>query len=283
MKNLDAKCILECKKSLNMRLILYDGKNLLDETGSAIPVDCISREKKDCKHIRIIDGVATIQSGAFRGFDQVLKLTLADTVEVIQSHAFEGCHLILDIVWSRNLRVIGYYSFGGCKSIKSLVLPPLLSQVGISAFNECRGLTSVFLPERLAHVGPCCFRFCEKLIILYASANTSFGYDFISGTRLLDSSAFESCNQGQIESIKSWLLDRHNDSPLHQICCSTDPSLERIIQVVKDEGSFASLVQMDSLGLTPLDYLDVNPFVAFTQTQLVKCLVLDMMGQLESM
>ncbi|GFH55063.1 hypothetical protein CTEN210_11539 [Chaetoceros tenuissimus] len=265
-----------------MRLILYDGQNLLDETGSAIPVASIAKEKSDCKHIKILDGVTTIHSGAFRGFDQVLKLTLADTVEVIESHAFEGCHLLVEIVWSRNLRVIGYYSFGGCKSIKSLVLPPLVSQVGISAFNECRGLTSVFLPERLAHVGPCCFRFCEKLIILQTSANTSFGYDFISGTRLLENSSFENCNQGEIESIKLWLLDRHNDSPLHQICCSTDSSLERIIQVVKDEGSFASLVQIDSLGLTPLDYLDVNPFVDFTQPQLVKYLVLDMMGQLES-
>lgn len=213
-----------------MRLILYDGQNLLSETGSAITVDYIAKEKKDCKYIRILDGVTTIQSGTFRGFDQVLHLTLADTVEVIESHAFEGCHLLVEIVWSRNLRVIGYYSFGGCKSLKSLVLPPLVSQVGISAFNECRGLKSVFLPERLVHVGPCCFRFCEKLIILHASTNTSFGYDFISGICLLDNSSFESCNQGEIEPIKSWLLDRHNDSPLHQICCSTDPSLERITQ-----------------------------------------------------
>ncbi|GFH52643.1 hypothetical protein CTEN210_09119 [Chaetoceros tenuissimus] len=149
---------------------------------------------------------------------------MADTVKRIESKAFCSCESLQFVRLSRNLRFIGEEAFYNCYSLMSIFIPPSCIEIGNEAFMRCK-----------------------KLIILNVPQHTQLGVHVILQTKLIGF---------YIKSgiVNEWIKNRHNNFPLHKLCCSEDPIFnENTIIPTKHE-----CCRQDDLGWTPLIYLILN-------------------------
>ena len=89
------------------------------------------------------DGVPLkkIAFGAFRGNQDLVRITLPDTVETIESNAFRACPNLETVVLSRSLRTLAPYSFASNPRLKSVTLPSSVMSFNAKAFHKCPSLT----------------------------------------------------------------------------------------------------------------------------------------------
>ena len=80
--------------------------------------------------------VIAINTDAFRGQTDIVKVTLPDSIETIGINAFEGCSSLANINTPSSLKEIGSGAFRGCKALKSFTLPDTLTYISRNAFDE---------------------------------------------------------------------------------------------------------------------------------------------------
>lgn len=80
--------------------------------------------------------------------------------------------------------------------------------------------------------------------------------------------------------FNEWLQNINADHhlELHRICSSFDPLEDDIYAIMKGKG-LRSLQEPNVIGLTPLEYLQTNPFANIDQSKLLKLYVFELMGE----
>ena len=245
---------------------MYKGKMTLFYNGEVLLVDDTLiynwEERQTWEVIMVLPGVEVILESTFLECENVKTVIMADTVRRIEHHAFENCYSLEYVQLSRNLEYIG-----------------------AEAFYWCRSLTSIFIPPSCTEIDGYVFRYCEKLIILSVPQHTHLrNANVIVFTALMKASPFTvrpTCADYEIlDEVYQWIKNQNADNQfsLHRACSSYFPTNEVVFDIIKKQG-LRALREPNSIGITPLQYLEVNPYVDIDVQEIVKKYILEMMGE----
>ena len=141
---------------------------------------------------------------------------MADTVKRIEEGAFNLCMSLIFVRLSTNLEYIGEYAFRYCKSLTSIFIPPSCREIDNYAFETC-----------------------DKLIIFHVPQHTRLGDRIFANTELYEVSPFEEVdrfgNYRNNDQVYAWVRDlnaNNQEYALHRACCSFNPLLDTIYQIV---------------------------------------------------
>lgn len=156
---------------------LYYAKHMYDMQGNEIT------------NFTIPNGITSINSKAFWGWEGLLEVSIPGTVTSIGSSAFNGCKGLTSVSIPNSVETVGSYAFAGCSGLESVSIPngegnlTSLSSymfkgcsrlesfdipngytsIGARTFEGCSRLTSVSIPSTLINIGECAFQYCSKL------------------------------------------------------------------------------------------------------------------------
>ena len=121
------------------------------------------------------------------------------------------------------------------------------------------------------------------MIIFIVPDNTRIGENVIADTALLKASTFDPDEEGDYENtqeVNAWIKNINDDEEfaLHRACSSYNPLTDIIYEIVKRQG-LKSFATKNQIGVTPLQYLEGNPFADIDQQNLMKRYILEMMGE----
>lgn len=111
-----------------------------------------------------------IKESAFSGCVDITKVYLLDGLITIEKGAFENCTGLLEINIPETVTRIGDNAFSGCESLEVLVLNEGLREIGAGAFANCTSLKEVVIPSTVAKIDESAFDGCEDIVIKYAEA-----------------------------------------------------------------------------------------------------------------
>ena len=249
---------------------MYKGKKTLFYNGEILwegswlngsPLIYNSEERKSWEVIIILPGVEVIPNETFHECSNIETVIMADTVKRIEEMAFRSCERLALIKLSRNLENIGEYTFFDCKS-----------------------LTSIFVPPSCREISRWAFKACFELIILSVPQDIQLGDGMITLTALEQVSPFRTRpfygTYYDIEAANTWIknINTTPECELHRVCSSIHPLEGDICRIVKKKGP-RSFREPNAIGITPLQYLEANPFTEIDQHKLVKRFVLEIMGE----
>lgn len=146
----------------------------------------------DCKglsEIKMPKQLRQIEQGAFKGCDNLAKISIPDYVSKIGYQAFMDCEALNIESWGKSIESIRDEAFVNCKKLSKVNLPGTLTSLGSSAFSGCSGLqevnslgkileleamtfkdcvslNEVILPSTLESIGSSCFFHCPQLSTL---------------------------------------------------------------------------------------------------------------------
>ena len=130
------------------------------------------------------------------------------------------------------------------------------------------------------------FAKCHKLLIFQVPQHTSLEYLALDTcAALFEASPFGAVPPHEIETgytdeVTAWIKNVNGDDEeyaLHRACGSFNPMTDIIYEIVKKQG-LKSLKKPNRIGITPLKYLEENPFADVDQNVVAKRYVLDLMG-----
>ena len=101
---------------------------------------------KDWKEVTVDNWYYRYRYFAFRNYGDCEKLEeieLTDGVYYLDSQAFYGCKNLVRVILPDTLKEIRDLAFGNCVSLESIVLPKSLINIGKSIFYGCKKLTSI--------------------------------------------------------------------------------------------------------------------------------------------
>lgn len=147
--------------------------------------------------------VTQIVSEAFKGADNLKKITIPDTITSVGKDAFLDCKE-LDDVYTSNLEAwlkITYKNGNGHPNVNGelhildekgnelteIVIPDSITKIDDYMFANCKSLTSVTFSENgnLTKIGVCAFKNCKKLkSITFPDSVTSIGAYAFEGSGL---------------------------------------------------------------------------------------------------
>ena len=237
----------------------YNGEKLYDfETSQYLVHD--KEERLTWEVIMVLPGVEVIPDSTFSECWNVKTVIMSDTVRRIEGRAFDSCYCLEFVKLSTSLEYIGRW-----------------------AFHFCRSLTSIFIPPSCREIGDWAFQYCKQLIIFNVPENTELGGSVIARTALIKSSPFQTNDRGEYANtnqVNGWIRNRHADNQfsLHRACASYNPLDEVIFNIVKREG-IGAFKNPDSVGITPSQYLSLNPFTEIKEEKIIKRYILEMMGE----
>ncbi len=245
------------------KTLFYNGEELWDEeTREYLIYD--QAEQKSWEVIIVLPGVEMIPEETFSSCEKLETVILSDTVIRIEREAFSGCNSLSFVKLSRSLEYIGGYAFFGCECLPSIFIPPSCQEIGTRAFLRCK-----------------------KLIVLHVPHQTQLGEKVIDNTALIEASAFEideySVYDTSInDNVNHWIKNVNGDDDqfaLHRACSSFNPNTQVIYEIVKRKG-LVSFKKKNQIGITPMQYLEANPFAEhIDQSSVMKRYVLEMMGE----
>ena len=239
--------------------LFWNGEKLYDGARGYLVYD--EEERHSWKVVIVLPGVEIIPKGTFYCCTNVKTVIMSDTVKRIEEGVFLDCH---------NLQFVR--------------LSKILEYIGIEAFWNCESLVSIFIPESCREIGSDTFCNCTKLIILSVPRHTQLGEDVIYGTALIEASHFETDDLGDYsntEEINTWVKNmncNNEEYALHRACSAFNPISDIIYEIIKNQG-LASFKKKNIIGITPLLYLEENPYVNINQQKLVNRYILEMMGE----
>lgn len=88
------------------------------------------------------EGVTTIGDNAFKGFEELKKVSLPSSIETIGRESFYWC-VKLDTIKAPNVNLISIGAFSGCYGMRSVTIGKKLTTIEKSAFYQCKALRSV--------------------------------------------------------------------------------------------------------------------------------------------
>ncbi|GFH57227.1 hypothetical protein CTEN210_13703 [Chaetoceros tenuissimus] len=266
------------------KTLFYNGENLYNkEIDEWLIYHQDERESWDV--IIVLPGVEVIPASALCLTFHVETVIMADTVRRIEHHAFYGCMGLTFVRLSRNLEFIGY-----------------------KAFCKCRLLTSIFVPPSSREIDLKALASCEKLIIFHVPRHIQLGRGgVISGTALMEASPFEMYDERDEENmdneITDWIKNINNDArdeenmdneitdwikninneeqyALHRACSSFNPLEDIIYGLLQREGSLEVFKRKNSIGITPSQYLEANPYAEVREQKIINRFILEMIGEI---
>ena len=101
---------------------------------------------KDWKEVKVDDWYYRYRYFTFRNYGDCEKLEeieLTDGVYYLDSQAFYGCKNLVRVILPDTLNEIRDLAFGNCVSLESIVFPKSLINVGKSIFYGCKKLTNI--------------------------------------------------------------------------------------------------------------------------------------------
>ena len=126
--------------------------------------------------------VTAIGSDAFRGKNEISKMTLPEGITTIGSSAFGDCSALTEVKIPDGVKSIGTYAFRYCSSLQKVELPDTATSLGYDAFEYCYALELVRLSANLTAIPEYCFSGCSKLAKIEIPAKvTSIGTSAFSG------------------------------------------------------------------------------------------------------
>ena len=234
-------------------IALLTGVRANDLESSNVSDECkrYFRERLSWEQIIIVDGVTVIPAFTFYMCKNIKRAVFADTVLRIENLAFFQC--------------------AGLVFIK---LPVNLEYVGDLAFVECN-LSSVFIPPRCLEIGTRAFAGNANLAILNVPQDVDFDDEVVLGTKLLQRSP-----NPHYMNI-TWLMNINNDErfALHRVCSSFEPTLEMILDTMKERGGLNAFKVENSIGITPSRYLKENPYASVSEKEIIENFIMQMMGE----
>jgi len=227
------------------------------------------RKPKNVSKVKVAETVTILKDVAFMNLAMLISIDLPPTLTSIGSHSFRGCKSLKSIDLPPMIDSIGDSAFWGCKSLTSINLPPTLATIGDAAFWGCKSLTSINLPATVTFIGYCAFHSCESLTLinLPASIKSIDDMTFISCTTLNQALKIP---RG-VHTMRLFLEQRFDILPLHRLCYyyHADHSLTEIRRCLTNGEATARNV--DALGMTALHILLTQPKI---DVEIVKILLL---------
>ncbi|GFH44361.1 leucine-rich repeat domain-containing protein [Chaetoceros tenuissimus] len=232
--------------------ILWEGDLFWYHRGHTLIYD--KEERKSWEVVIVLPGVEVIPESTFFECRKLKTIILSDTVRRIEDSAFNCCMKLESIKLSRNLEFIGRL-----------------------AFRWCEFLTSIFIPPSCSEIGDEAFLYCTRLLIIHVPLQTRLGNCVIFGTALI-----QTINQlVDNDILNNWIrnINRAEEYALHRACSSFNPLEEIIHAIVKRQG-LQSLKKRNFIRLTPMQYLEANPYTDIEEKKIMKRYILDMMGEI---
>ena len=93
----------------------------------------------------IPEGVETIGTYAFYGFNTLERVNISSTVKEIGRGAFCDCSGLVSVTIANGVKEIGIGAFANCKNLISVDFPNSVTSIEYGAFENCSNLTSVTL------------------------------------------------------------------------------------------------------------------------------------------
>ena len=93
----------------------------------------------------------------FYGNEDITSVTISEGVAYIESEAFRDCVNLKTVVLPNSLTLIDIKAFIGCTALESITFGDNLIEIGTSAFEDCSALKDVLLPETVAWIGSSAF------------------------------------------------------------------------------------------------------------------------------
>ena len=200
-------------------------------------------------------------------------------VEIIPTTNFGECEKVKMVIMSDSVRRLSPSAFDSCWKLEYVRLSRNLEYIDQQAFNDCISLTSIFIPPSCREIDVQAFLGCEKLMILSVPRNVQLGPGVIDETALIEVSPFG--DSGEDEQVNAWLQNingSEEEYALHRACSSYYPIIQIIHDIVNRQG-LKALNKKNEIGITPLKYLEENPFADIDQHELMKRYIIEMMGE----
>ncbi|GFH58472.1 leucine-rich repeat domain-containing protein [Chaetoceros tenuissimus] len=242
--------------------LFYNGEKLFDDENREYLM--YSKEQRESWEVMIVlPRVKVIPGFTFSYCKNVKTVIMSDSVKRIEGAVFSSCESLEYVRLSRNLERIGIMAFSFCKSLTSIFIPP-----------SCRQITSAFCG-------------CTKLIILSVPQHTELGENVIAATALIEASPFRTESLGNYknqEEVNAWIKNilQGDEFALHRKCSAVNPPLENdLVAILKEQGlpGRDTWRKPNSIGVTPLEYLEANPYVEIDEEKILKKFILEMMGE----
>lgn len=96
--------------------------------------------------------------------DSVIKVIIEDGVTSIGTLAFFGFNSLTDVVIAGSVTRIGDNAFYGCSSLTSIDISNGVISIGDNAFQNCIGLTSISIPDSVVSIGNYAFEGCDGIV-----------------------------------------------------------------------------------------------------------------------
>ena len=206
-------------------------------------------------------------------------------VEIIPDFTFDECDNVEIVIMADTVKRIEDVAFFHCISLEFVKLPRNLEYIGKTAFRCCQSLTSIYIPPSCREIEERAFKGCKKLIIFHVPQTIGLGEGVIAETALIRASYSEEYKFfGEYQSnedVNAWIKNTNgNDEEyaLHRACSSFNPMSDIIYGIVKRQG-LKSLHKKNQIGVTPVQYLEENPYANIDQQKLMKRYILEMMGE----
>ena len=92
----------------------------------------------------IPDGVTSIGSNVFYGYDRLTSITIPNSVTSIGGSAFRDCASLTSVTIGNGVTSIGEDAFYNCTSLTSITIPASVTSIGGAAFAGCSKLIEVY-------------------------------------------------------------------------------------------------------------------------------------------
>lgn len=130
--------------------------------------------------------VAAIETGAFRGRQELKSVTLPNSVTSIGGHAFDGCTGLKSVTLPDNVTSVGDWAFLKCTSLTNVVIGNSVTNFGSFTFYNCSALSRVTIGNRVTSIGELAFYACNSLAsVTIPDSVRNIGYEAFWNCRSL--------------------------------------------------------------------------------------------------
>lgn len=114
----------------------------------------------------VLEGFETVGAYAFRGLEQLSRITLNEGIKWISQFAFADCPSLRDIQFPHSLIKIYSHAFYNCEKLQQVTFPEKLELIGSHSFFKT-ALKTVTIPQSVKTLGTSAFMECRQLKEVY--------------------------------------------------------------------------------------------------------------------
>ena len=118
-------------------------------------------------------GVTSIDRGAFRSVENMIRITVPEIVETIGAEAFYGCTALQEIILNNKLTILNDDLFRNCSSLPQLRIPETVEEIGEEVFYNCSNLSQILIGENIPEDNATIFTSTLKRIGVFAFYGTA--------------------------------------------------------------------------------------------------------------